>query len=89
MLRKQTIAIRVRLNRSPEMGKLAEGKALYHQRRASPDVRCRVSESEAPTGRDSVPANAVRMTPFQGFRCYPFTLRRALPDAVDIKGFQP
>jgi hypothetical protein len=30
----------VRLNRSPEMGKLAEGKALYYQRRATPDERC-------------------------------------------------
>jgi hypothetical protein len=89
MLRKQTITVMVRLNRSPEMGKLAEGKAFYHQHRATPDERRGVPKAEAPAGRNPIPANAVRMTPFQGFGCCPFTLRRAMPDAIDTKGFQP
>jgi hypothetical protein len=68
---------------------MARLKALYHQHRATPDERRTIPKPEAPTGRNSISANTVRMSPFQGLNVCPFTLRRAMPDAIDKKGFQP
>jgi hypothetical protein len=74
MLRKQIIAVKVRL------------QALYHQRRTTPDERRSAPEPETTTGRNPVYTNAVRMTLLQGLNLCPFTLHRAMPDAIDIKG---
>jgi hypothetical protein len=41
-------------------------------------------QPEAPTGRNPIRANTVRMPPLQSLNVCPSTFRRAMPDAIDI-----